>query len=114
MPEMDLYHSIGRRIAERRKQLGLRQTQVAAAIGLSRASLANIETGRQKLLVHQVYRLCTALELKSILDLLPPSLNSNDQSEELVISGSSLSRTEKLQVENFIRSAIASDQRTKR
>ena len=49
----------------RRKRSALRQTQegLAALIGLSRATVANIETGRQQLLVHQLHQIARALDL---------------------------------------------------
>ncbi|WP_343894244.1 helix-turn-helix transcriptional regulator [Craurococcus roseus] len=49
----------------RRKRRALRQTQegLAALIGLSRATVANIETGRQQLLVHQLHQIARALDL---------------------------------------------------
>jgi len=40
---------IGLRIAKLRKEAGLRQEDVAKALGLSCSSVANIETGRQEL-----------------------------------------------------------------
>ena len=55
----------------RRKRRALRQTQegLAALIGLSRATVANIETGRQQLLVHQLHQIARDLPLPS--DLTP-------------------------------------------
>jgi len=47
------------------------QDILAKAVGLSRASIANIETGRQKVLLHHVYLLASALGCSSILDLIP-------------------------------------------
>jgi transcriptional regulator with XRE-family HTH domain len=67
----ELYDQLGTLIRSRRKKLLLTQQDLAARIGISRASLANIETGRQKVLVHQLYSLATALYLAPS-DLLPP------------------------------------------
>lgn len=64
------YPKIGSLIRSRRKQLDKTQQEIAAKLGISRASLANIENGRQRLLVHQLYGLASALELE-ILKLLP-------------------------------------------
>jgi transcriptional regulator with XRE-family HTH domain len=66
-----LYDRLGVLIKSRRKQLSLTQQKLAARLGISRASLANIETGRQKVLVHQLYAFGTALGLPPS-DLLPP------------------------------------------
>ena len=47
-------------------------------LGISRGSLANIETGRQSVLVHQLYKFAAALQLTPF-DLLPQP--STDQFE---------------------------------
>lgn len=57
----DLYIFIGRAMRARRNQLGMNQAQLAARIGLSRTAVTNIECGRQRLLVHQVYEIAQAL-----------------------------------------------------
>lgn len=48
----------------------LTQERLAKQLGISRASLANVETGRQKILVHQLYNFASELGLK-VTDLLP-------------------------------------------
>ena len=65
-----LYKILGMRIREQRRLLGLTQERLAIQLNVSRASLANIETGRQKVLVHHLYRLANKLDVK-ITDLLP-------------------------------------------
>lgn len=66
-----LYRHIGATIKRRRKQLGLTQERLAKQMSTSRASLANVETGRQNVLVHQLYGFAENLDL-TIEDLLPP------------------------------------------
>lgn len=67
-----IYRHIGEVIRNRRRSSKPRLTQEALAqrIGISRASLANIETGRQSVLVHQLYALAEALKLAPS-DFLP-------------------------------------------
>jgi transcriptional regulator with XRE-family HTH domain len=65
-----IYREIGANIRTRRRQADVSQDDVAARVGISRATLANIETGRQRLLVHQLYRLAKVLGAKPS-DLLP-------------------------------------------
>jgi len=65
-----IYQQIGRIIRARRRVLDRAQGQLAQQVGISRATLANIETGRQRVLVHQLYAFARALELK-LSDLLP-------------------------------------------
>lgn len=71
MTEMDLYIALGRKVAASRKRLGLTQADLAAQISLTRASVANIETGRQRVMLHDVFALVEALGGKSILDFVP-------------------------------------------
>lgn len=65
-----LYKQIGAVIKARRKTLDMKQETLARALGISRGSLANVETGRQGVLVHQLYKFAVALQLMPV-DLLP-------------------------------------------
>jgi transcriptional regulator with XRE-family HTH domain len=65
-----IYKTIGGIIRQRRRRLELPQVELARRLGISRATLANIETGRQRVLVHHVYALAEALDIKPS-DLLP-------------------------------------------
>jgi transcriptional regulator with XRE-family HTH domain len=71
MDHKEIYRELGRSIAARRRRLELTQEEVARVAGMSRASLANIEVGRQNVLVHQLYRLAEALKLDAPAKLLP-------------------------------------------
>jgi transcriptional regulator with XRE-family HTH domain len=103
MTDKAIYRALGRAVARRRHELVLTQAQVANQIGLSRASLANIESGRQKVLLHQVYLLAAALRLSSILDLTAPSFVVREPSEEpLIFTGSEVSPAQKEKIEAFI------------
>ena len=103
--EMEIYRQLGLAIAARRAELGITQADVAAKIGLTRASLANIETGRQKVMLHHVYRILEALKLKSILDLLPARFVFAESAEPVNFAGSAVSENQKIQLEQFIRLA---------
>lgn len=71
MDEQDIYREIGQRIREFRKAAGQTQDQLAIQIGLSRASVANIEAGRQHFLLYYVYSIADALDLDTPVSLLP-------------------------------------------
>lgn len=68
LDERQLYSLIGVRIKELRGQR--RQEQLAAAIGMLRTSVANIESGRQKTPLHVLYRVCAFLDVEPAV-LLP-------------------------------------------
>lgn len=70
MDASNLYKDMGGLIRRQRRALDLTQAKLAARLGISRGALANIETGRQNIFVHQLYRLAAALEL-NVHDLLP-------------------------------------------
>ena len=52
---------LGTRIEHIRTTLGLTQQELAKRVGLTRASIANIETGRHRFLLHVVERFAQAL-----------------------------------------------------
>lgn len=56
------YKEMGRRIASRRKHLGLKQVEVNEAADLSDKYLSNIETGRSIPSIDVLMRLCAALD----------------------------------------------------
>ena len=70
MDESTLYARFGQLVRLHRKRLGLSQAEIGRAVGLSRASVANIETGRQRIPVHHLYRLARVLKV-DVHALLP-------------------------------------------
>lgn len=83
-----LYRDIGKTVRVRRGNMELKQEVLAARVGISRATLANIETGRQGVLVHQLYELAKQLDLDPG-DLLPSvaAKRSTEKSEALPLPG---------------------------
>jgi len=67
-----IYAVLASRVRLRRAELGMSQQQTAVLSGLTRSSIASIETGRQSVLVHHLYALARALDL-SPQELLPPA-----------------------------------------
>jgi transcriptional regulator with XRE-family HTH domain len=112
---MELYRRLGRVVAGRRDELGLTQADVAAKLGLSRASLANLESGRQRIMVHQLFALVSALKLKSIVDLVPETWAPSGPLPEIkVAGGTQLSPQQQTSVESLLASAFAEDRPRKR
>lgn len=100
-----LYRQIGTTIRQKRKQLGWTQEQLANQMATSRASLANIETGRQNVLVHQLYKFAAVLDLK-IEDLLPPADKTNSLSSPSDFPlPDDLSRVQKEQITRLLNDA---------
>lgn len=107
MSDMELYRRLGRAVANRRAELGFTQNDVAERLGLSRASLANLENGRQRIMVHQLFSLVNALQLRSILDLVPKTWVSPDPLPEIKVSGSVLNPRQQLDIESLLASVLA-------
>lgn len=65
-----IYEAFGAQVRERRTALQLTQLELASRIELTRGSVANIEAGRQSVLLHQFLAIAAALQLKPA-ELLP-------------------------------------------
>jgi len=57
-----LYEAVGRRVREARKAAKLTQEDLASRVSLTRTSVTNIEKGRQKLLLHTLFELASAMK----------------------------------------------------
>ncbi len=57
-----VYKAFGAQVRKRREVLGLTQLQLSTHIGLTRGSVANIEAGRQSVLLHQFLAIAAALQ----------------------------------------------------
>lgn len=89
MPAIEpFYPELGRRIQRARIRLGWAQAELARRMSppLTRASIANIESGKQRVLCHTVVALASLLQV-DLEQLLPttatPTLNMNDVRSEL-------------------------------
>lgn len=78
------YSSLGRRLQDSRKARGLTQEQLGTLLKppLTRASIANIEAGKQGVLVHTLVQLAGALQV-GISDLLSEQTAGTPEEPEL-------------------------------
>jgi transcriptional regulator with XRE-family HTH domain len=65
-----VYKLLGERLARLREKFGVTQEELGYFAGLTRASIANIEKGRQRVLVHQLYEFAESLHVP-LVELLP-------------------------------------------
>lgn len=78
------------------------QERLAVLIGMSRASLANIETGRQTVLIHHLYRIAEQLQL-DITDLLPIQISHMTVSSPVLFEHpEGLNTSQQKQVERLV------------
>jgi transcriptional regulator with XRE-family HTH domain len=80
-----VYKEIGKRIQRWRKAKVMKQETLAKELGISRGSLANIETGKQGILVHQIYNFARVLKVKPH-DFLPESAGELSSAPTVVLS----------------------------
>lgn len=71
------YSALGQRIRERRIERGITQSQLAQLLSLSRTSVTNIESGRQKLLVHTLIQIASVLNME--VSTLLPDINAPEK-----------------------------------
>lgn len=62
--------AVGARLKSLRVKANLNQGDIAQNVGLSRASISNIENGRQPVTIQTLWRIAQALEV-SLRDLIP-------------------------------------------
>jgi transcriptional regulator with XRE-family HTH domain len=92
-----LYVEIGARVRGARKQRGWSQADLAHAVNLTRSSIANLEAGRQRSLIHVALLIAQALGVP--VDTLLPSGPELDklvrlQSPAVDLDGQSISAHE--------------------
>ncbi len=97
MGTTDIYVLIGGIIKSRRKRLSMTQDKLATVLHISRASLANIEAGRQKILIHHLYAFAEALQLSVKDFLVEPPTTAGQPGRELPLP-SDLDERQKRQV----------------
>ena len=79
-----LYRELGARLRERRTSLGITQEKLAERSGVSRASIAIIERGKQRSPLHIIYQLCDAMDLE-VTAILPSNKEVSDRSSLPII-----------------------------
>jgi len=101
--------AFGAAVAKRRDELGMTQTHLAGLTGLSRASIASIEKGRQNVLLHHVYDLAQALRFRHVGDLLPARPPSQRREVEVRVTRGSISDRETADVLELIGRFVLTD-----
>ena len=72
------YEEFGRRVREARELKGISQRELAERLRMTRSSVANVEAGRQRVLVHQAVQIAEAIGVQ-VYDLIPAVLSLIDQ-----------------------------------
>ncbi|RYD92994.1 MAG: XRE family transcriptional regulator [Sphingobacteriales bacterium] len=111
--ERAIYRAFGRAVAERRNALGRTQDRVSKEVGLSRASLANIERGNQRVFLHQILALADALELSSSHEIVPARAIAQAPSlrPDIKLSGAKVTKDQKEKLSSIVSAFSASTKR---
>ena len=92
----DIYWQIGLRIRRAREGHGITQDALATWADLTRASIANIEAGRQRVTIHALFKMAGGLNV-SMSELLPDyAAEPHFDVEELVENGVQRKDAEKI------------------
>ena len=81
MKQGNLYSEFGSLVRGNRIRLKLSQAILAERVGLTRTSITNIESGRQKILLHHLFLLADALDISP--QALLPSLEPGSRIEQI-------------------------------
>ncbi len=100
------YADVGRRIRQARTEIGQTQEGLASMVSLTRTSIVNIEKGRQKILLHTLVDIASALQVPSV-DLLPSSTHSSKLELDTLLEG----QTQK--AKEWVKSAVSTDKKGK-
>jgi len=100
-----VYSALGERVARLRRGLGLTQVELAERLGMSRASIASIEAGRQRIALDQLYLIGGALGLSRLEELISMEVPALDASAPIG-GGKVVSRVQSAQIEGILRGAL--------
>jgi len=102
MDESEIYRGLGSLVRQHRKRLDMRQEALGELIGLSRASIANIETGRQHIPLHHLYRLAQALKVDPQTLLPAPAAGGTVKADREINSSMDLSERQQAAVAQVV------------
>lgn len=98
----ELYEAVGERIAHARRARGLTQDALAAEVSLTRTSITNIERGRQRVPLHVLWVIATALHVSPV-SLLPVNVSQLHAARAAEALPGNLTHSER----NWIRDVVA-------
>ena len=93
---------IGENLRSRRRVARLTQDALASSIGVSRATIANMETGRQAMSAYQLMRIVSALNLPSLDDLLDSRTDKPDGGDPVLFRPPRIGERARSQVTGFV------------
>ena len=101
-----LYREIGARVRQARRGCGMNQERLAELVGLTRASIANIESGVQRPPLHVLWRIAEAVDMK-IYVLFPGASIQADEWVQRALAAEERVRELQQQIDDARRRAAA-------
>ena len=93
---------IGENLQRLRNIPRLTQDGLASSIGVSRATIANMETGRQAMSAYQLVRIANALNLPSVDDLLDLRPGESDDGDSVLFRPPEIAERARTQITSFV------------
>ena len=93
---------IGENLRRLRGVARLTQDALASNIGVSRATIANMETGRQAMSAYQLVRIARALNLPSLDDLFDSRSGESDDGDPVLFRPPTIAERARRQVTGFV------------
>jgi transcriptional regulator with XRE-family HTH domain len=99
-----IYILIGKKIKALREQAEYNQEDIATGIKVSRASIANYESGKQAIYIDDLYRVADffKVEVHSLLPSLE-EIRSQSLPEKVLDTATNLKMSEKQEIKDFIK-----------
>jgi len=99
-----VYERVGKNIQQYRDIAKITQEALASALDVSRASIANYESGKQSIYISDLYKVAEFLNI-SIYDLLPTldDIKAKSAPEQLINTAKDLQEDERKEIKSFIK-----------
>jgi transcriptional regulator with XRE-family HTH domain len=88
------------------------QQQLADAVGISRASVANIERGEQRVFLDQVVAIASLFELSGLDELMSAAHAEPAIATEIKLSGDRLNRSQRREINELLEALLTEDGQT--
>lgn len=105
-----IYKTLGQGITALRRKSNITQQQLADAVGISRASVANIERGEQRVFLDQAVAIASFFELGSLDELMSAAHAETAAGTQIQLSGDRLNRAQRREVSQLLEELLTEDE----
>jgi DNA-binding XRE family transcriptional regulator len=105
-----IYKTLGQSITALRRKSNMTQQQLADAVGISRASVANIERGEQRVFLDQAVAIASMFDLNGLDELMSAAHAEPLSATELKLSGDRLNRAQRREVSELLEELLAENE----